>query len=88
MTIEEIIRKCLGDEHVVRVEVEKDEGRYGDAILRVQIVFDETEGPISLDAMLDLPSRIRDALGDDDTVGFPVVSYVDQREAPTLHAAQ
>ena len=73
---------------MVRVEVEEDEDRDGTRILRVRVIYDEGGGSLQVAAMLELPNEIRNALEADEPPGFPVVSYVDVKEEPTLHAAR
>ena len=85
------VRKFLGAKHVVSVDTEEDEDRDGNLILRVRIVFDETAGEMEVARMLDLPSILRAAIEDPGTergFGFPVVSYIEVKEAPTRHAAE
>ncbi len=88
MTVEELVRQILGSKRVVRVESESDTDREGNAILRIRVVYSEADGPLDVDSMLDLPGEIRTRLSHDNDVGYPVISYVDSSEAPTLHAAQ
>lgn len=88
MTIEDLVRRALGSTRVVRVETEADTDREGNAILRVRVIYSEEGGPLDVGSMLDLPGEIRTQFAHTEDVGYPVVSYVDFREAPALHAAQ
>ncbi len=88
MTIEQLVRRKLGSALVARVETEKDIDRDGNAILRVKVYFDESDGSLSVTDMLELPDEIRRLQSGDAETGYPVISYVDVHDVPELHAAE
>lgn len=88
MSVEQLVRRNLGSELVARVETENDTDRDGNAILRVRVYFDESHGQLNLADMLELPGEIRNLNLSGTETGYPVISYVDVRDAPELHAAE
>ena len=89
MTPEQIVRNALGTENIISVIVEDGIDSEGVPISRVAIVFRTgRQADLDVRAMLDLPIDLRDAFGKDASTGFPIISYFDASEAPTLHAAE
>ena len=70
----------------MRVTTEPDHDRDDNPILRIVVFIDETERPLDVQSMLDLPGILR-AQGQDDA-GFPIISYISMNEMSARHAAQ
>ena len=58
MSVVGIVERLLGQTKVRRVDARNDVDREGNPIIRIEVTFDETSGPLDIEAMLNPARRV------------------------------
>jgi hypothetical protein len=83
-TIEEVVRDRIGDAIVESVEVLEDADSEGDAILRVRVVFDSSQGRPDTREVAGLVRHLRLRLDAEQEPRFPLMSFVSRKDVRKL----
>ncbi len=85
--IERIVRDRLSASVIDSVDVKSDVDSEGDPILRVTIVFDQTEQGLDQNRVVGLVRHIRSNLEGEGGDRFPLISFIAKNEAAKLKRA-
>ncbi len=88
MNIENFLSRRLGEDRVSSINIVPGMDENGDQIVRIEVIYREDQGLLATEELLDLAVDLHKALMNTPVPAFPVISYVSDKDANGLVAAE